>query len=424
MPSDTSREPSTTTWLGRDELAAAAANLVTPTDTVLDIGCGLRPQNFFRPAVHFCCEPHAEYVERLEVAFGDEPGFIVAQGVASELLPRLPDASFDSVFMMDVIEHLTKEDGQDLIRHAERLACKQIVLFTPWGFLPQRYEDNDVDGWGMRGGHWQAHRSGWTPDDFPEGWRFLACRDFHSINGKGEPLATAHGAFWAIKDIPEADNHRPPVMVVAASAPPEPTAHAQALKAVFSDGYVQRVTLLSTRDSSARAVVDRCGAILAEADNAVALRRRAVLIKPRERAFGLPKQVARRAPALLQPCVRQAIAEARSAGARAVFTTPEGKTELLAAAAAARWLGLPLVIAVQAGDRGPTRRLRPASSYSRALMQADLVWSPGDAATANRIAAGAQPRTDTNSVGEVLAMIGINDGPEGSIDPRRQREAA
>jgi hypothetical protein len=85
-----------------------------------------------------------------------------------------------------------------LIAEAKRVARRQVVIFTPLGFYPQSYEPDERDRWGMTGGVWQTHRSGWQPDDFDSGWRVIACRDFHHVDENNRPLEKPFGAFWAI----------------------------------------------------------------------------------------------------------------------------------------------------------------------------------------------------------------------------------
>ena len=106
---------------------------------------------------------------------------------------------------MDVIEHLEKSEALDLLKRLKRteaLARKQIVLFTPLGFLPQ--EDLDgKDAWGLDGGAWQEHKSGWSPEDFDGSWRIYASKVFHTVDCFGRAFETPYGAMWAVKDVAE-----------------------------------------------------------------------------------------------------------------------------------------------------------------------------------------------------------------------------
>jgi hypothetical protein len=70
----------------------------------------------------------------------------------------------EAIFLLDVIEHMEKEEGKRVIELAQQVAQRQIVLYTPYGFMEQTH-----DKWGLGGDEWQIHRSGWVPEEFP-GW--------------------------------------------------------------------------------------------------------------------------------------------------------------------------------------------------------------------------------------------------------------
>lgn len=127
-------------------------------DTVLDIGAGLRPMNWYKPKRHICVEPHWAYADRLEKA-----GYETWRATAREALGALASpGTVDAVYLLDVIEHMTRSRGEDVLRLARELRPKQIVVFTPVGFMPQ-----EGDAWKLGGEYWQRHRSGWMPRDFP-----------------------------------------------------------------------------------------------------------------------------------------------------------------------------------------------------------------------------------------------------------------
>jgi len=44
--------------------------------------------------------------------------------------------SFDVVLVFDLIEHITKENGEKLIRQLENIARDKVIIFTPNGFMP------------------------------------------------------------------------------------------------------------------------------------------------------------------------------------------------------------------------------------------------------------------------------------------------
>jgi hypothetical protein len=128
-------------------------------DSVLDIGAGLRPMGWYKPRVHVCVEPHLPYAQKLLAA-----GYAVQELTARAALMLARIGQFEAIYLLDVIEHMTRAEGEEVLALAASLEPKQIVVSTPNGFLAQH-----GDAWGLGGEYWQEHRSGWTPSDFP-GW--------------------------------------------------------------------------------------------------------------------------------------------------------------------------------------------------------------------------------------------------------------
>lgn len=184
----------TTKWVASDDLMAAAAFELRSSGSVLDIGPGIRPQNFVATRHHICCEPYGEYVERLSSV----PSLLTVQATWQEAVSLFAPNSVDSVLLVDVIEHLEKPEGRVLLDKTIEIAREQVAVFTPLGFMGQEHPDGR-DAWGMGGGDWQKHRSGWEPADFP-GWSIVACEHFHSHDVHGTVLEPPFGAFWAILD--------------------------------------------------------------------------------------------------------------------------------------------------------------------------------------------------------------------------------
>ena len=47
-----------------------------------------------------------------------------------------PDHSFDSVLLIDVIEHLKEEEGRELLAEAKRVTSQRLIISTPnWNAL-------------------------------------------------------------------------------------------------------------------------------------------------------------------------------------------------------------------------------------------------------------------------------------------------
>jgi hypothetical protein len=183
-------------WLGANDLFPAAIAKILPVESILDIGCGIRPQNYIRPRLHICWEPFSQYIQHLleKTPNGDGTIYLFVNAGWEEAIRLFPAKSVDSVFLLDVIEHLDKEVGRSLLAATENIARRQIVLFTPLGFLPQSFPDCK-DKWGMDGGVWQEHKSGWSPEDFDPSWEVLVARKYHLVDN------VRYGAIWAIKNI-------------------------------------------------------------------------------------------------------------------------------------------------------------------------------------------------------------------------------
>ena len=184
-----------------NSLLDSIENIVVETDIVLDVGCGIVPMNYFRPKLHMMVEPWDEYAEVLRQRHADDKSVFILKLGAIEALGALHDKSVDSVFLLDVIEHLDKDVGFKVISEIERVTRRQAVIFTPLGFMPQHVEDGQPDAWGLAGGEMQEHKSGWLPEDFGERWEFHICETYHSKNFRDEPLEKVYGAFFAVLNV-------------------------------------------------------------------------------------------------------------------------------------------------------------------------------------------------------------------------------
>lgn len=170
-------------------------------EVLLDIGCGIRPFNYINAKVHVCIEPHKEYIENVQILPTSEAHFVFLNTDALSGIKNFADKSVDTVCMMDLIEHLEKEDGFELLKEANRVARKQIIVFTPLGYFPQHYVEGENDAWGLHGGALQQHKSGWELEDFGEDWNFYICEAFAKKEDSHVPLDRDFDAFFAIKNI-------------------------------------------------------------------------------------------------------------------------------------------------------------------------------------------------------------------------------
>jgi hypothetical protein len=189
-------------YLNKNDLFPAAVGKLKNTEVVLDIGCGIRPQKLIVPRVHICCDPCAQYVEKLQEKLKNEydRSYIVIQCGWEEAVNIFPEKSADSVFLLDVIEHLEKEKALEFIKKTEKIARSQVVIFTTLGFIPQRHPDGK-DAWGLDGGKWQEHKSGWQSEDFGDSWDIFIAKDYHSRDNLGNIYEKPYGAIIAIKNL-------------------------------------------------------------------------------------------------------------------------------------------------------------------------------------------------------------------------------
>lgn len=222
-------------WFDRETLEQNVVLQIQPVEIVLDIGCGIRPQKFFKPKIHILCDPCPEYIDILQNRFVGQSHYVFLKGSWEEVLRLLPDRSVDAVFLLDVVEHFEKEEGRQLIHECERIARRQIILFTPLGFLPQDGDGDSKDGWGLSGGRWQVHRSGWTPKDFDRSWEVFGSKTYHHLDGKGERLVHPRGAFYAIKSVPQNQGVTLPTkpFVLSSTLPPSPSGPSVMLYRLF-----------------------------------------------------------------------------------------------------------------------------------------------------------------------------------------------
>lgn len=141
---------------------------LSDSDIVLDLGCG--PNSW----IQFAEVQYSVGVELFEPYIQkSKKNEIHDEYIHSDILKiNFEPDSFDVVICIDVIEHLTKKEGIDLINKMEIWAKKKVIIFTPNGYVSQEeYHTN----------HLQKHKSGWTSHELDElgfklygyGWKQL-----------------------------------------------------------------------------------------------------------------------------------------------------------------------------------------------------------------------------------------------------------
>jgi SAM-dependent methyltransferase len=120
-------------------------------ETVLDLGCGPSSplqycENIKSSVGVEAFQPYLEESKRRNI----HTGYI--QDKVENV--TFPEKSFDAVIMIELIEHLPKELGSEMLEKAQGWAKKKVIVSTPNGFLPQRERDSNplqkhLSGWGL-----------------------------------------------------------------------------------------------------------------------------------------------------------------------------------------------------------------------------------------------------------------------------------
>ncbi|MDD3437447.1 MAG: class I SAM-dependent methyltransferase [Candidatus Gastranaerophilales bacterium] len=184
----------------REEFMTGVKRFFTPVNILVDIGCGIRPFVDIKTKVHICIEPYKEYIDIIQGYCPTDSHYVFMNTDGITGLKTFADNSVDTVCMVDLIEHLEKDDGFELLRQADRIARQQVIVFTPLGYFPQEYHAGEKDAWGMDGIQFQQHKSGWHPEDFGNNWDFHICEKYHLKEACHMPIDKDYGCFFAIKN--------------------------------------------------------------------------------------------------------------------------------------------------------------------------------------------------------------------------------
>lgn len=144
-------------------------NPLSHCDTVLDLGCGYNsPIQYYDVPFSVGVEFFEPYLQESSKK-GIHNQYIKADIMKVEFMPK----SFDAVIAIEVLEHLTKEEGTELLGKMEQWSRKKIIITTPNGYLWQDDYDNNP---------MQQHKSGWSAEELQklgfkvygmEGWKKL-----------------------------------------------------------------------------------------------------------------------------------------------------------------------------------------------------------------------------------------------------------
>ncbi len=121
--------------------------------SVLDVACGLSLKSqYLKADIRVGVDIYRPYLEKIDA----KVPYVTVLHDVRKLDEIFLDKSFDLVLMLDIIEHLEKDESLAMMKVAERLARVAVIIETPEGFVPQ-----NLDIWGHGGDEWQTHRCGW-----------------------------------------------------------------------------------------------------------------------------------------------------------------------------------------------------------------------------------------------------------------------
>lgn len=121
--------------------------------TLLDVGCGKgEPAEFINWKGVYQSVGLDSFEPYLRLCQKDKIHNAYIQGDVRHL--PFTNKSFDLVLCLEVLEHLEKQDGENLLQELERVATRQIILSTPAGDYKQDAYDSNPN---------QEHKYIWNP---------------------------------------------------------------------------------------------------------------------------------------------------------------------------------------------------------------------------------------------------------------------
>ena len=138
--------------------------LLEGCESVLDLGCGRTSfLKFYKPKYAIGVDLFEPYLAQSKSErIHDE--YILSDVLEVEFEPN----SFDAVVCTEVLEHISKKKGHELIEKMKRWAKKRVLVTTTNGFcVHEVVDDNEL----------QCHKSGWTVDELEDiGFKLFGIR--------------------------------------------------------------------------------------------------------------------------------------------------------------------------------------------------------------------------------------------------------
>ncbi|HUW17753.1 MAG TPA: methyltransferase domain-containing protein [Sedimentisphaerales bacterium] len=137
-------------------------NIIESAHSVLDVGCGLgdyleKYTNNSQRVV--AVEPYLPYLREGQ----KKAPWAEFKNTDALTYFAQTDEKFDCVLLIDVVEHLEKEQAVQMVQRAIKHSRKTVFCQTPFGVHEQHR-----DLWNMGGDYWQTHRSVWDNTNLNE----------------------------------------------------------------------------------------------------------------------------------------------------------------------------------------------------------------------------------------------------------------
>jgi len=145
-------------------------------DSLLDVGCGEQsPLFFLKNRVRHSVGVDG-FQKSLEISrkknIHDDYLCCDILGIKNEFEKN----SFNCVVALDVIEHLPKEKGFELVEQMEFISSDKVIIFTPNGFLPQAEHSDNI---------MQKHISGWSVNEMKDlGYEVIGINGWKPLLGE------------------------------------------------------------------------------------------------------------------------------------------------------------------------------------------------------------------------------------------------
>jgi 2-polyprenyl-3-methyl-5-hydroxy-6-metoxy-1,4-benzoquinol methylase len=153
-------------------------------ESVLDLGCGCNS-----PIQH-CNVPFSVGVDLFEPYLEEsKKKAIHSEYIKADMREVEFEAkSFDAVLCSEVLEHLIKEDGYELIDKMAKWARNKVIITTPNGYLWQDgFADNPL----------QEHKSSWRVEDFQQlGFKVKGLGGWKKLRGYKGFIKYRPASFW------------------------------------------------------------------------------------------------------------------------------------------------------------------------------------------------------------------------------------